>query len=195
MLELEEEKYRDKIPSRAACFREEGTERSGPGTDSGNRDYNKPTWTSSRSPVTSREERPYSCRKLARGPWTLGKTEKRSVLVADYSVSIPVCLPWGIIPSRSEAPKKKVLRRCRDMRWLHAKRRLSYAEHEAGKRTTSWRGPEQTCLIVEAWVGSSAGLLSNWQRAGPESLASCRRGSIPVRMPSGIPPNLSLIHI
>ena len=43
------------------------------------------------------------------------------------------------------------------------------------------------CLLVEAWVGSSAGLLSNWQRAGPKSLASFRRGSIPVRMPWDIP--------
>ena len=35
------------------------------------------------------------------------------------------------------------------------------AEHEAGKWTTSWRGPERTCVAVEAWVGPSAGLLSN----------------------------------
>ena len=45
------------------------------------------------------------------------------------------------------------------------------------------------CLFVEAWVGSSAGLLSNWQRAGPKSLASFRRGSIPVRMPWDISPS------
>ena len=37
MLELEERKYRVKIPSKAACFRKEGAERSGPGTDSGSR--------------------------------------------------------------------------------------------------------------------------------------------------------------
>ena len=99
-------KDRDKIPSRAACFRKEGAERSGPGTDSGSRGYNKPTWTSSRSTVISREEHPDSCRKLARGPWTLGKTAKHAVLAADYSVFIPVCLPWGILPSGLEAPNK-----------------------------------------------------------------------------------------
>ena len=44
-------------------------------------------------------------------------------------------------------------------------------------------------MSVEAWVGSSAGLLSNWQRAGPKSLASFRRGSIPVRMPWDISPS------
>ena len=81
--------------------------------------------------------------------------------------------------------KKKVLRRYRDMLWLYAKRCESYAEHEAGKWTASWRG----CLFVEDWVGSSAGLLSNWQRAGPKSLASVRRGSIPVRMPWEIVPS------
>ena len=54
----------------------------------------------------SLEERPGSCRKLARGPWTLGKTATRAVLAADYSVFIPVCQPWGIIPSGSEAPQK-----------------------------------------------------------------------------------------
>ena len=87
--------------------------------------------------------------------------------------------------------KKKVLRRYRDMLWLYAKRCLSYAEHEAGKKTTSWRDPERTCLVVEAWVGSSAGLLSKCQTAGPKSFASFRRGSIPVRMPWGISPNWS----
>ena len=45
------------------------------------------------------------------------------------------------------------------------------------------------CLFVEAWVGSSAGLLSNWQRAGPKSLASFRMGSIPVQMPWEIIPS------
>ena len=44
-------------------------------------------------------------------------------------------------------------------------------------------------MSVEAWVGFSAGLLSNWQRAGPKSLTSFRRGSIPARMPWGIFPN------
>ena len=164
-------------------------ERSGPGTDSGSRGYNKATWTGSGGPLMSREERPDSCRKLARRPWTLGKTAKRAVLAADYSVWIPVCLPWGIPPRRSEAQKKKVLRRYRDMLWLHAKRCLYYAEHEAGKRTTSWCGPKGTRQVVEAWVGSSAGLLRDWQRAGPERLTSCRRGSIPVCMPWGISPN------
>ena len=107
MIELEEQYiYRDPIPSRATCFRKEGAERSGPGTDSGSRGYNKPTWTSSRSTVISREEHPDSCRKLARGPWTLGKTAKHAVLAADYSVFIPVCLPWGILPSGLEAPNK-----------------------------------------------------------------------------------------
>ena len=43
-------KSRQKIPSRAACFRKEGAKRSGPGTDSGSRGYNMPPWTSSRSP-------------------------------------------------------------------------------------------------------------------------------------------------
>ena len=55
----------------------------------------------------SREEWHGSCRKLARGPRTLGKTANRAVVAADYSVFIPVCLPWGIIPSVSEAPKTK----------------------------------------------------------------------------------------
>ena len=118
----------------------------------------------------SREERHSSCRKLARGPWILGKTTNRpavaadylanraavaadylanraavaadystnrAAVAADYSVFIPVCLPWGIIPSGSEAQKKKVLKRYRDMLWLYAKRCESYAEHEAGKWTAS----------------------------------------------------------
>ena len=110
MLELEENKYRDKISSRAACFRKKGAERGGRGTDSGSRRSCKPILTTSPFPVISREERPDSCRKLARASWTLGKTAKRTLLAADYSVLIPVCLPWGIIPSRSGAPKK----RCRN---------------------------------------------------------------------------------
>ena len=93
-------------------------------------------------------------------------------MVADYPVSILVCLPRGIIPSWSEAQKKKALRRYRDMLWLHAERCQSGAEHEAGKWTTSWRDSERTCLVVEAWVGSSAGLCFNRQSAGPTSLTS-----------------------
>ena len=31
----------------------------------------------------------------------------RAVVASDYSVFIPVCLPWGIILSGSEAPEKK----------------------------------------------------------------------------------------
>ena len=64
----------------------------------------------------------------------------RAGVAADYSVFIPVRLAWGLIPGGSEAPKKKVLRRYRDMLWLYAKRCESYAEHEAGKWTASWRG-------------------------------------------------------
>ena len=101
--------------------------------------------------MMSREERHGSCRKLARGPWILGKTTNRAGVAADYlanragvaadySVFIPVRLAWGLIPGGSEAPKKKVLRRYRDMLWLYAKRCESYAEHEAGKWTASWRG-------------------------------------------------------
>ena len=122
---------------------------------------------------------------------THGKTEKRAFLVTDYPVSILVCLPWGIIQSRSEAQRKKVLRRYRDMLRLHVERCQSNAEHGASKWTTCWRSAERTGLAVEAWVGSSAELQSNWQRAGPESLASCRGDSIPVRMPWGISPSWS----
>ena len=39
-----------------------------------------------------------------RGPQQNGKW---GVLAADYSVFIPVCLPWGIIPNWSEVTKKK----------------------------------------------------------------------------------------
>ena len=68
--------------------------------------------------MMSREERHDSCHKLARGPWILGKTTiraavgayylaNRAAVAADYSVFIPVCLPWGLIPSGSETPKKE----------------------------------------------------------------------------------------
>jgi len=68
--------------------------------------------------MMSREERHGSCRKLARGPWILGKTTNRAGVAADYlanragvaadySVFIPVRLAWGLIPGGSEAPKKK----------------------------------------------------------------------------------------
>ena len=56
---------REPIPSRAACFRKEGAERSGPGTGPGSRGYSKPNWTSFRSPMMSREERHGSCRKIS----------------------------------------------------------------------------------------------------------------------------------
>ena len=62
---------------------------------------------------------------------------------------------------------------------------------EAGKCSTCWRSAERTSLVVEAWVGSSAELRSNWQRAGPANLASCRGDSIPVCMPWGIAPSWS----
>ena len=69
------------------------------------------------------EERRGSCRNFARGPRTHGKTANRAVVAADYSVFIPVCLPWGIILSASEAPeKKKVLSRYRGLCLLLAER-------------------------------------------------------------------------
>ena len=69
----------------------------------------------------------------------------RAGVAADYSVFIPVCLPWGPSPGGSEAPKtKEGAERYRDMLWLYAKRCESYAEHEAGMWTASWRG---YCLL------------------------------------------------
>ena len=111
-----------KIPSRAACFRKEGAKRSGPGTDSGSRGY-KPTWTSSRSPKDVPRRKAWLIPpNSTRSGGTLCKTAKRAFVVTDYPGSIPVCRPWGIIPSWSEAPKKKVQRRYRDLRWLLAER-------------------------------------------------------------------------
>ena len=40
---------------------------------------------------------------------------------------------------------KKGAERYRDVLWLYAKRCVSYAEHEAGKWTASWRG--YVCLL------------------------------------------------
>ena len=58
-------------------------------------------------PMMVSEERPDSCRNIStRSGGTLGETAKRAFMVTDYPVSIPVCLPWGIIPSWSEAPKR-----------------------------------------------------------------------------------------
>ena len=110
------------IPPRAACFRKEGAKQSGPGTDTGSRGCNNPTWTSSRSPVMSREERPASCRKLARGP--VGPSAKRQNGLS-WSLIIPsrfqyACL--GALFRTGRKHKKDVLRRYRDMVWLHAER-------------------------------------------------------------------------
>ena len=110
MLELEKQIIVTKIPSRAACFRKEGAKRSVPGTDSESRGY-KPTWTSSRSPNDVPRRTACLLPQIStRSDGTLGKTAKRSFLVTDYPISLPVCLPWGIIPTWSEAPKQ----RCRD---------------------------------------------------------------------------------
>ena len=46
---------------------------------------------------------------------------------------------------RVASTKEKVLRRYRDMPWLYAKRCESYAEHEAGNWTASWR--TYVCLL------------------------------------------------
>ena len=63
-----------------------------------------------------------------------GSSAKWVGVAVDYSVFIPVCLPWGPSPGGSEAPKKKEgAERYLDMLWRDAKRCESYAEPEAGK--------------------------------------------------------------
>ena len=107
MLETRKKIIATKIPSRATYFRKKGAKRTGSGTDSGSRGY-KPTWTSSRSPNDVPRRTTCLLPQIStRSDGTLGKTAKRAFLITDYPVSIPVCLPWGIIPSWSEAPKRK----------------------------------------------------------------------------------------
>ena len=124
--------------------------------------------------MMSREEGHGSCRKLARGPWILGKTTNRAAVAADYlanqaavaadylanraavaadystnraavaadySVFIPVCLPRGLIPSGSEAHKKK---------GAEAVRRHSLAVREAMRVICRARGWQVDCNL--AWL-------------------------------------------
>ena len=49
---------------------------------------------------------------------------------------------------------------------------LGNAGREAGKCTACWLSAERAGLVVEARIGSSAGLQRNGQRAGPTSLTS-----------------------
>ena len=49
---------------------------------------------------------------------------------------------------------------------------LVNAGRKAGKFATCWRNAERTNLVVEAWVGSFAGLRGNRQSAGPTSLGT-----------------------
>ena len=57
-----------------------------------------------------------------------------------------------------------------------------------GNRLTN-RLPKLSLITLSPPLNSGCGLLSNWQRAGPRSLAPFRRGSLPVRMPWKIIPS------
>ena len=124
--------------------------------------------------MMSREERHGSCRKLARGPWTLGKTAIRAAVVVEYSVFIPVCLPWGIMPRRSEVPKKK--KGCcdgdRGLRLLLAERCCEMRSARLAKSQHAGLARSEHVWLMRLGSLLCGGLQRNGQRARPASLTS-----------------------
>ena len=102
------------------------------------------------------------------GATVRGKDQQTWPLSRD---AIPVCMPWGIAPSLSEAPK----RRCRGgteafvgCSWSDAVR----CGPRGWQNTACWRSAERPSLAYDASVCSFTGLYSNRQSAGPASFIS-----------------------
>ena len=112
------------------------------------------SWSTSGSPKGSREDRPGSFCKVARGPMkpsANGRSSSRIIQGLDSSMH---ALGHNSGPAGSTKKKTKAVPRL----GLAARRTvLVIVEREAGKFATCWRSAERTSRVGEAWVGSFAG--------------------------------------
>ena len=111
----------------------------------------------------SRQHRPGSFRKLTRGPMKRSATGRSSSLIIQgIDSSVHALENNSGLAGSAKNGTDTVPRLALAARGAM----LVNAGREAGKFATCWRSAERTSLVVEAWVGSFAGL-----RAGPRSLA------------------------